>query len=177
MVRAGIEALPILKALEPIYSDGLRAYFDALLAALRSCEQAGHHLPRKEAVRAIRLAVTGASKDASASDNFIASYSQAVLTAARVAPRSEQGLFVMTAHQAKGKEFDAVVLADGGVRYWPDNAENRRLFYVVVTRATKSLTIIAPDRGASPLVGLCGRSRPAVGSREKRRSPVSTRGA
>ena len=61
----------------------------------------------------------------------------------------------LCAHPAKGKEFDAVVLADAMERFWPDNLENRRLFYVVVTRATRSLTIIAPDAGASPLVALC----------------------
>ena len=156
LVGAGAKALPILKALEPIYSDGPRAYFEALVAALQRCEEAGHHLPRKEAVRALRLTVNDAMKDRHTLKSLIERYSQAVLMAAHVAPRIERGLFVMTAHQAKGKEFDAVVLADGMDRYWPDNAENRRLFYVVATRATKSLTIVAPDRKASPLIDLCG---------------------
>ena len=72
----------------------------------------------------------------------------------------ERGLFVMTAHQAKGKEFDAVVLADASERFWPDNDETRRLFYVVVTRPTSSWTIVAPNRRASPLIySLTGPSR------------------
>ena len=155
--RAGTSALPILTALEPIYSDGPRAYFEALVAALKCCEEAGHHLPRKEAVKALRLTVNNGRKDRHTFEDLIERYSQAVLAAAHVAPAMERGLFVMTAHQAKGKEFDAVVLADGMDWIWPDDAENRRLFYVVVTRATKSLTIVAPRAGASPLIDLCGR--------------------
>lgn len=155
--RAGTSALPILRALEPIYSDGPRAYFEALVAALECCEDAGHHLPRKEAVKALRLTVNNARKDRHMLEDLVERYSQAVLAAAHVAPTMERGLFVMTAHQAKGKEFDAVVLADGMGWLWPDDAENRRLFYVVATRATKSLTIVAPRAGASPLIDLCGR--------------------
>ena len=155
-VRAGTGARPILNALERIYRVGSLAYFEALAAALQSCEEAEHHLPRKEAVRALRLTVNSVMNDGSTLETLIESYSQAVLRTTHVAPRVERGLFVMTAHQAKGKEFDAVVLADGMARYWPDKAETRRLFYVSVTRASKSLTIVAPDRGASPLIGLCG---------------------
>ena len=155
LARAGTKALPILKALEPIYSEGPRAYFEALDAALKSCEEAGHHLPRKEAVRALRMTVN-CMNHRDTFESLVERYSQAVLMAAHAAPPIERGLLVMTAHQAKGKEFDAVVLADAMDRYWRDNAESRRLFYVALTRATKSLTIVAPDRSASPLVDLCG---------------------
>lgn len=156
LVRAGTNALPILRALEPIYDDGPRAYFRALIAALRTCENFGHHLPRKEAMWALRQTVNAIDEGATF-ESLIERYSQSVLTAAHVAPRIDRGLFVMTAHQSKGKEFDAVVLADGMDRFWRDNADSRRLLYVAVTRATKCLTIVAPDHGASPLVDLCGR--------------------
>ena len=155
LTRAGTRALPILRALKTIYDDGPRGYFPALLAALQSLEDAGHHLPRTEAVRALRLTVNSTS-DRDTFERLLESYSQAVLTSAQLTPRIDRGLFVMTAHQAKGKEFDAVVLADATGRYWRDDPESRRLFYVAVTRATKSLTIVAPDAGASPLVDLCG---------------------
>jgi superfamily I DNA/RNA helicase len=85
----------------------------------------------------------------------LARYAESVLTAAQVAPRMERGLFVMTAHQAKGKEFDAVVIADASARFWPDNDERRRLWYVALTRAAHSLTLIAPDSRPSPLLALC----------------------
>ena len=157
-VRAGTHARPVLRALEAIYCDGPRAYFRALFGALQSCENSGHHLPRKEAVWALRKTVNAIDEEA-AFESLIERYSESVLAAAHVAPRIDQGLFVMTAHQAKGKEFDAVVLADAMARHWPDDTANRRLFYVAMTRATKSLTIVAPDRGASPLVDLCGLSQ------------------
>jgi superfamily I DNA/RNA helicase len=64
----------------------------------------------------------------------------------------DSGLFVMTVHQAKGKEFDCVIVADASSRYWRDDEENRRLFYVALTRASKSWVIVAPDSNATPLL-------------------------
>jgi superfamily I DNA/RNA helicase len=60
----------------------------------------------------------------------------------------------MTVHQAKGKEFDAVVIADGFRRFYGDDDEGRNLFYVALTRGTKRWTVIAPDDDAqaSPLL-------------------------
>ena len=134
--------------------------------ALQSLEDAGPHLePRNNEASAVpwalRLTVNSTS-DRDTLERRLESYSQAVLTSAQLAPRIDRGLFVMTAHQAKGKEFDAVVLADAMGRYWRDDPESRRLFYVAVTRATKSLTIVGPDAGASPLVDLCGARRTVV---------------
>ncbi len=61
--------------------------------------------------------------------------------------RSEQrGLLLLTAHRAKGLEFEDVVILDGG---WDKPSRNedadapRRLFYVAMTRARRSLTIMA----------------------------------
>ena len=62
----------------------------------------------------------------------------------------------MTAHQAKGKEFDHVILADASARFYPDNWDSRKLFYVAMTRATRGWTVIAPDNGASPLLAALG---------------------
>lgn len=68
--------------------------------------------------------------------------------------RSEQrGLLLLTAHRAKGLEFEDVVILDGG---WdrPSRGEDadapRRLFYVAMTRARRSLTIMA--NGSHPFV-------------------------
>ncbi|WP_374619540.1 RecQ family ATP-dependent DNA helicase [Devosia sp.] len=64
--------------------------------------------------------------------------------------RSEQrALLLLTAHRAKGLEFDDVVILNGG---WdrPSEGEDpdapRRLFYVAMTRARRSLAIIANAR-------------------------------
>jgi ATP-dependent DNA helicase RecQ len=49
-------------------------------------------------------------------------------------------MVLMTAHRAKGLEFDHVLILDGGG--WPDaKDEERRLFYVAMTRARKTLTL------------------------------------
>jgi ATP-dependent DNA helicase RecQ len=61
--------------------------------------------------------------------------------------RGEQrGLLLMTAHRAKGLEFDHVAILNGG---WdrPSRGEDadapRRLFYVAMTRARSTLTVLA----------------------------------
>ncbi len=56
--------------------------------------------------------------------------------------RRQQGLMLLTAHRAKGLEFDNVVILDGG---WNRNSSNddtdavNRLYYVAMTRARKNL--------------------------------------
>ena len=65
---------------------------------------------------------------------------------ARDARSEQRSLLLLTAHRAKGLEFDDVVILDGG---WdrPGKGEDadapRRLFYVAMTRARRSLTIMA----------------------------------
>ena len=60
----------------------------------------------------------------------------------------QRGLMLLTAHRAKGLEFDDVVILDGG---WerPSQSEDqdapRRLFYVAMTRARRSLSVISND--------------------------------
>ncbi|WP_244665927.1 RecQ family ATP-dependent DNA helicase [Pseudorhizobium halotolerans] len=65
----------------------------------------------------------------------------------------QHGLLLLTAHRAKGLEFDDVVILNGG---WdrPSKGEDadapRRLFYVAMTRARRSLSILAD--GQHPFV-------------------------
>jgi ATP-dependent DNA helicase RecQ len=74
----------------------------------------------------------------------------------------QHGLLLLTAHRAKGLEFDHVVILDGGwdrVSKDEDRDAPRRLFYVAMTRAKRSLAIVSmqdrhpilPDAGASLL--------------------------
>jgi ATP-dependent DNA helicase RecQ len=66
--------------------------------------------------------------------------------------RRQRGLLLLTAHRAKGLEFDHVAVLDGG---WSrsDRSEDRdaprRLFYVAMTRARRTLTL-ARLEGANP---------------------------
>ncbi len=56
--------------------------------------------------------------------------------------RCQNGLLLVTAHSAKGLEFDHVVVLDGG---WEQRGEEidalRRLYYVAMTRARDTLTL------------------------------------
>ncbi len=60
--------------------------------------------------------------------------------------RGEQrGLLLLTAHRAKGLEFDHVAILNGGwhrASHNEDREAHRRLFYVAMTRARQSLTVL-----------------------------------
>ena len=63
---------------------------------------------------------------------------------AREARRRQRGLLLMTAHRAKGLEFDHVVVLDGGwdrVGHSEDSDAPRRLYYVAMTRARQTLAL------------------------------------
>jgi ATP-dependent DNA helicase RecQ len=74
--------------------------------------------------------------------------------------RGEQrGLLLLTAHRAKGLEFDDVVILDGNweaLSSGEDADAPRRLFYVAMTRARRSLAVIAGGR--HPFVNPSGAS-------------------
>ncbi len=60
--------------------------------------------------------------------------------------RSEQrGLLLLTAHRSKGLEFDHVVILNGGwqvISEGEDGEAPRRLFYVAMTRARRTLAVV-----------------------------------
>ncbi len=68
--------------------------------------------------------------------------------------RRQRGLLLLTAHRAKGLEFDHVIVLDGG---WdrPGRGEDadapRRLYYVAMTRARKTLAL-ARLAGKNPML-------------------------
>ncbi|MBR0567279.1 RecQ family ATP-dependent DNA helicase [Azoarcus sp. L1K30] len=77
--------------------------------------------------------------------------------------RPNAPLVLMTAHRAKGLEFDHVLILDGGG--WQGRGDDeRRLFYVAMTRARKSLTACEALGGQHPFIrdldGYVLRSRP-----------------
>ncbi|MGA0615873.1 RecQ family ATP-dependent DNA helicase [Paracoccus sp. KR1-242] len=64
----------------------------------------------------------------------------------RDARQDQHGLLLLTAHRAKGLEFDHVVILDGGwdrTSKGEDRDAPRRLFYVAMTRAKRSLAIMS----------------------------------
>ena len=63
--------------------------------------------------------------------------------------RRQRGLLFVTAHGAKGLEFDHVVILDGGWDQPPRNAdEDRRLYYVAMTRARKTVALMRFGRSS-----------------------------
>lgn len=68
--------------------------------------------------------------------------------------RKQTGLMLLTAHRAKGLEFNHVVVLDGGwsrVGKGEDEDASRRLYYVAMTRAKKTLTL-ARLSGSHPIL-------------------------
>jgi UvrD-like helicase family protein len=86
---------------------------------------------------------------------------QAVLALDRaVKHRKEAGFVpyrcVSTIYKVKGRAFDHVIIPYGGRISFPANALGRRLMYVALSRARRTITIFVPDGNPSPLVGLPG---------------------
>jgi ATP-dependent DNA helicase RecQ len=75
----------------------------------------------------------------------------------REARRRQTGLLLLTAHKAKGLEFDHVAVLDGDwLRTGADEDADapRRLYYVAMTRARLTLTLARFDRGHALIDGL-----------------------
>jgi len=68
--------------------------------------------------------------------------------------QEQEGVAILTAHAAKGLEFDHVIIPGVTEGIWPnkrsDPMEEMRLFYVAVTRARKSVLITVPEIVAVP---------------------------
>ncbi|WP_024537430.1 RecQ family ATP-dependent DNA helicase [Comamonas badia] len=79
------------------------------------------------------------------------------------AARPNAPLLLLSAHSAKGLEFDHVLVLDSGGWQQPSD-EERRLFYVAMTRARLSLTLCAAEGGMhaflAPLEQLALHTRP-----------------
>ena len=84
----------------------------------------------------------------------------------RDARKRQTGLLLLSAHRAKGLEFDDMVILDGGWDRPPSNGEDgdaqRRLYYVAMTRARRSLALLSMGDRHPFVDGLDG---PAVAHR------------
>jgi DNA helicase-2/ATP-dependent DNA helicase PcrA len=99
--------------------------------------------------------------------------------------RGPGGVTLATVHRVKGQEWPTVVVHQAGADQYPhrladDEEEERRLFHVAITRASRSVTIV-PGATPSPFVAELVTEPPAVlpPSEPRRRSappPTSRRG-
>ncbi len=68
----------------------------------------------------------------------------------------DTGLLLSTVHSAKGMEYEHVFICDGGWAKYKNQAqeeEARRLYYVAMTRARKTLTLCSNVQTPNPLIG------------------------
>ena len=92
----------------------------------------------------LRQAVEEHSLETATADVPTASFIEWLAEWARDARRRQNGLLLLTAHRAKGLEFDHVVVLDGGwdrVNRNEDPDAPRRLYYVAMTRARQTLAL------------------------------------
>lgn len=149
LVGCGATARPVLNALAGLYRDGPAGYFSALVAALDELAVAGHHVTASTRTSAYRL--TAACSSGNLGTDLTA-YSRHILAAGLTAAQEHAGLYVLTTHQAKGREFDAVILAHADKRSYPDTADGRHLFYVALTRGRSRWHLVTQEAQRSPLI-------------------------
>lgn len=146
---AAARARPFLEALQALYLRGGPAFFPALAALVDCADRAGWHGPRVEAENVLRRTADLIARDDTRDRS--SAFLQQVLGATQHATRIEAGVFVMTVHQSKGKEFDAVVLCHATAADFPASDEGRNLFYVALTRGRRRWAITLPGADATPL--------------------------
>jgi superfamily I DNA/RNA helicase len=63
-----------------------------------------------------------------------------------------EDVVVATVHRSKGHQFEHVLISNVSGTHFPDDEEGRRLLYVALSRCRRSLTILVPAHGRSPLI-------------------------
>ena len=76
--------------------------------------------------------------------------SSAIMTRKIAAKKAHRA--VGTIHKAKGLEYDHVLIAHMSASHFPDNDYGRRLAYVAISRAVRSLELLVPETDPSPLL-------------------------
>ena len=112
-------------------------------------------------VDVLRDGVTEYREETGGAENPVDHYVEWLAEWGRDMRRRQQALLLLTAHRVKGLEFDHVVVLDGnwqGVSENEDRDALRRLYYVAMTRARKTLTLAqmpAPLSGCVERVARC----------------------
>ena len=119
--------------------------------------------PQGEWMDVLREAVEDYRLEAGGAENPVESFVEWLAEWGRELRRRQTGLLLLTAHRAKGLEFDHVIILDGDWRTRGRNEDLdawRRLYYVAMTRAGKTLALAgfsASNRSAgTPRIGHSG---------------------
>ena len=110
--------------------------------------------PRNEWIKLIRQCIDEFDQEIGGSEFLVDQFVEWLAEWGQEIRRRPRGLLLSTAHRAKGLEFDHVIVLDGGwgrVRSDEDADSARRLYYVAMTRAKKTLTL-AEFNGSHPFL-------------------------
>lgn len=146
--RAGPLPRALLEAMRPLWQHERGIFFSVVTELVDALHGAGYHIPRVEAFNAIRQAARDRSDPVAAYQRALAASSFAS------SAQAPHGLLVMTVHQAKGKEFDGVLVTYVDREAFRDDFDGRRLLYVAMTRARRRLTLLIPQDRPSELAAL-----------------------
>ena len=135
-----------LRARKPLVVDGA-----ALRGWAEACPPSPWHDLLRQAIDEHALETGGAEVPVDHVVGWLAEWGREIR-------RRQQGLLLVTAHGAKGLEFDHVAVLDGGwdrVGRGEDPDAPRRLYYVAMTRARQTLALArleGPDRAQDVLI-------------------------
>ncbi|MFN0313944.1 MAG: RecQ family ATP-dependent DNA helicase [Burkholderiales bacterium] len=96
----------------------------------------------------LREAVAQYETETAGAETLVSHFTEWLAEWGREVRRRQTGLMLLTAHRAKGLEFDHVVVLDGGWNKVGQNEDRdapRRLYYVAMTRARKTLALARFD--------------------------------
>lgn len=144
LVGRNREMREFLLAFQPIYDDPGLAAFCAVAGAILRSRPDWLTIRLPESLRLLaRLHPTEGEDPRDALDATIMARKQMLNRPARS---------VGTVHKAKGWEFDHVLVGGFSASHFADDVQGRRLTYVALSRATRSIDILVPDLAPSPLV-------------------------
>lgn len=119
------------------------------MITISSAEQDPNALDH-EAIRAFRRALMSPPGD----DTSTVERVRARIQQARHRPANAEtlrGLYLLTCHEGKGKEFDLVILPWVHTDNFEDDDESRQLLYVSLTRARRAVVVRVDPKSAPPV--------------------------
>ena len=135
---------PFMKVFRPIYEQPDLASFCEVAQAV------GRRPPKWLTLRMPQsLRLLGRIRPSALEDGFVAL--DAAVSFRKLLP-TRATHSISTVHKAKGQEFDHVLIANFSGTHFPDTVFGRRLAYVAISRARRTLEFMVPALAPSPLL-------------------------